>query len=169
VADLTQTDNITDADLGKWYALQQQLNKLKVEEHFLRLQVFKHYFKAPNEGTNTHKLPDDYQVKGVYVINRKVLLEQMQAMCTRPEVGPGEFGPSVLEVAGVKVSELIKWTPELAIKSYRELTDEQRKLVDQMLEIKEGSPQLKVDPPAKPRGKKAAAPDEVAEDKGPEA
>lgn len=168
MTDLTD-DGVTDADLAKWFLKVAELNKLKQEEHFLRMRIFKHYFKTPKEGTNTFILPDKYQLKGVYVINRKVLEEQMQAMCTRPAVSATEFGPSVLEAAGVNISELLKWTPELSISAYRTLTAEQVHLVDQMLEVKEGSPQMKVEPPPKPRaGKTKAKPDDVQEEKGPQ-
>jgi hypothetical protein len=48
---------------------------------------------------------------------------------------------------------------------YRELTEEQRHLVDQMLLIDAGSPSLKIEPPAKKRGAKAKV-DDVQDNPG---
>lgn len=143
---------VTEADLAAWFKAKAELARLKSTEMLLRQRVFRHYFPDPKEGTNTFVLPDNYRLKGVHTLNRKVLIEVMQAMCFRPQTPDGTYMPSKLEEARVDIAQLIKWTPELVISAYRELTAEQMHLVDQMLEISPGSPQMSVDPPAKPRG-----------------
>lgn len=148
--------------LAQWYGYVKELQRLKAAEMLLRQRIFRLYFPDPREGTNTAVLPDTYQLKGTHVINRKVIEESMQALCYRAPNPDGTFQPSKLEQAGVRVDMLIKWKPELAISAYRELTEEQRHLVDQMLLIDQGSPSLKIEPPKKPRGGAAKpAPDDI--------
>jgi hypothetical protein len=156
---------VTADDLALWFKTTQELAKLRAAEMLMRQRIFKAYFPTPKEGTNTAVLPDTFQLKGVHVINRKIVEESMQALCYRPQISEGVFGPSKLEQAGVSPQQIIKWKPELAIAVYRELTEEQQHLVDQMLLIDAGSPQLKIEPPVKKRGAKPAV-DDVAEDKG---
>lgn len=125
--------------ISKWNDLQARLAKVKAEEMLLRQALFKGLFVNPDEGMNTLNLGGmqmpDWELKGDRVINRKVLLEVLQAMAVLD-------GP--LHKAGIRADDLIKWTPELNIKNYRELTAEQKLVFDQCLEIKDGSPQLKL-------------------------
>lgn len=164
------------ATLAQWYETKKQLDALKAKEMLLRTRIFRFYFPEPKEGTNTVVLPDTYQLKGTRVVNRKIVDEAMQALCHRPTIGMDGhgnalYGPSKLEAAGIRTDMLIKWKPELAITIYRELTAEQQHLVDQMLLIDDGSPQLKIDPPKAPKGKKGAkdTPEDIEEPKGPQA
>lgn len=156
---------VTAEDIAAWYKTKRELDTLKATEMLMRQRIFKAFFPSPKEGTNTVVLPDTYQLKGTHTINRKIVEEAMQALCYRPQVSEGVFGPCKLEEAGVSPQAIIKWKPELAIGVYRELTEEQRHLVDQMLLIDAGSPQLKIDPPAKRRGSK---PLDTIDPKGPE-
>lgn len=149
---------IDAAVLAEWFNKKAELARLKTLEMLLRTRIFRHFFPAPKEGTNTHVLEDQYQLKAVYSLTRKIQEEVMQALCARPQVGVNElgqpvYGKSKLEEAGVSPTSIIKWKPELSITAYRELTEEQRHLVDQMLLIEPGSPQLTITPPAKRRGK----------------
>lgn len=149
----------TPEDIGAWYTVKKELDALKAKEMLMRQHIFKTFFPTPKEGTNTVVLPDTFQLKGLHTINRKIVEEGMQALCYRPQLSEGVFGPSKLEQAGVSPAVIIKWKPELSIAAYRELTQEQQHLVDQMLLIDAGSPQLKVEPPAKRRGGKTAVDD----------
>jgi hypothetical protein len=150
---------VSAEDIAAWYKAKRELDALKAKEMLMRQHIFKAFFPTPKEGTNTVVLPDTYQLKGVHTINRKIVEEAMQALCYRPQLAEGVFGPSKLEQAGISPTTIIKWKPELAIGAYRELTEEQRHLVDQMLLIDAGSPQLKIEPPAKKRGAKPGVDD----------
>ncbi len=134
----------TQEEMFRWYELQQKLATLKQEEHFMRLRLFKHYFPAPVEGTNTFALDDGYELKGKHVIDRKV---DKAALTT--------LTPKLIEL-GVSVDGLIKRDPELITSAYRplqkdtsELGKKKLNLFDQCLIIKPGSPQLEVVLPAK--------------------
>jgi hypothetical protein len=125
--------------ISKWNDLQEKLAKIKAEEMLLRTALFKGLFVDPREGVNTLPLStmhmDDWELKGERTINRKIDLPVLQAMAV-------PNGP--LHIAGIRADDLVVWKPELNLKNYRELTAEQKPVFDQCLEIKDGSPQLKL-------------------------
>jgi hypothetical protein len=125
--------------ISKWNDLQEKLAKIKAEEMLLRTALFKGLFVDPREGVNTLPLStmhmDDWELKGERTINRKIDLPVLQAMAV-------PNGP--LHIAGIRADDLVVWKPELNLKNYRELTAEQKLVFDQCLEIKDGSPQLKL-------------------------
>lgn len=139
---------VTEKDLADWYLLTEQLSKLKAAEALLRPRIYKHFFPDPVEGTNTYILPDKFQLKAVRKIDRKVDEASMFAF-RAPEVVEGvTSNSSRFEQADIKADELFKPKYELVTSAYRKLTDEQRKVVDQVLIIKDGSPQLDITPPS---------------------
>lgn len=137
VGTIIPPDVVTQEDVAQWYKTKQELDALKFKEHTMRIRIMRFYFTEPKEGTNTYLLPDQYQLKGTHVINR--------------EVDPGALDANRLRYqrAGINVDALVEYKPSLKIREYRTLTEEQRKLFDESLVIKEGSPQLKIDPPSK--------------------
>lgn len=134
----------------EWYLLQDELKALKAKEMLLRQKLFKFYFPTPNEGTNSLDLdplmsaegfePDGRVLKGGHVINREIDAASLQVL-----------GPQFSNL-GIKVADVVKWKPSLAVGDYRKLTKEQLKFFDQCLIIKPGSPTLEVVLPKK-RGK----------------
>jgi len=134
-------NTVTQKDLEEWYRATEELTKAKQKEIILRMRIFKHYFPNPSEGTNTFALPDGYEIKGVHKINRTVEPAALVVL-----------GPK-FEEAKISVSSLIKYEPDLVIKEYRTLTDEQRNLFDQALIIKDGTPDVKIVQPARNKAK----------------
>ena len=132
------------ATLAQWYAKRAELAKLAQEEHFLRMMIFGHYFPAPVEGTNTFVLPDLYQLKAKYSIYRKIDEAALAAWRT-----PNENNQTRFQQLGLSETKLIRWAPDVNMKEYRVLTEEERKTFDTILEIKPGSPQMEIVPPAK--------------------
>lgn len=130
-------NTVTQKDLEEWYKATEELTRAKAKEILLRMRIFKHYFPAPKEGTNTFVLPDSYELKGVHKINRSVEEAALEVL-----------KPKFVE-AKIRVDSLIEYKPDLKIKEYRTLTDEQRTLFDQALIIKDGTPDLKIVLPAK--------------------
>lgn len=123
---------VTQADMERWYVVQEQLTKLKNEENLLRQKIFKGMFPAPKEGTNSVDLADGYVLKGKRVINRTV--------------DEAAFKASIEELAknGIATDAIVKFKPELVTSEYRTLTDEQRNLFDCVLIIKDGMPGLEI-------------------------
>ena len=123
--------SITQHELNRWYALQQELAEIKVQEMALRKKLFNHFFLKPTEGTNTVNL-GDWKVVGKYVITRTVDGASIKAR------------DDELREYGIPLDDVIEWKPTLKIGAYRKLTKEQVHLLDQCLEIKEGSPSLQM-------------------------
>lgn len=128
---------VTQEDLEKWYVLQDQLKALKHTESILRKRIFSHYFPTPAEGNNDIELADGFLLKGTYPITRKV---DEGAFTTLKET---------FREKGINPDNLVDWKPSLVKAAYNRLTAEERKLFDQVLTIKPGSPSMKVVLPKK--------------------
>lgn len=126
-------NTVTQTDLNEWDALQKQLSALKSAEMLLRMKIFKGLFLNPVEGTNTLPLGDEgWVIKAKYPINRK------------PDVALLTARAAELRAAGIPLDSVIRTIPELATGEYRKLTEEQRNLLDQVMEVKPGSPALEI-------------------------
>lgn len=124
---------VTQADLDSWNQMQTQLAALKSAEMLLRIKIFKGLFPNPVEGTNSVPLgTEGWVIKAKYQITRK------------PDVALLTAKAAELRKAGIVLEDVIRTIPELAVGEYRELTDDQRHLLDQVLEIKPGSPSLEI-------------------------
>lgn len=127
--------------VGDWYSDVLELKKLKVREMMLRKRIFNHYFPTPLEGTNTFILPDDYQLKGNYKIDRAVEHEPLVLL-------KDDFREK-----GISVDDLVEYKPSLILKNYRALSEENKTTFGQVLSIKPGSPSLEIKPPSKKKAK----------------
>lgn len=134
-------DTITQQDLVEWDVARQELAKLKLKEMMLRQRIFKGFFPVPVEGTNTHPLAQGWVLKGVYSLNRAV------------DIGAFTSMRDLFQQQGLRPDVLVKFTPELVKSEYSKLTKEEQNLFDRCLLIKEGSPTLKIELPAKNRPK----------------
>lgn len=130
-------DQVTQADLEAWYKADQELKALKSKEMLLRRRIFNGLFIDPKEGTNNHELGDGYVLKGKRTINREVEMSTFLAM--REELPQHGITPGVI----------VRWKPELVVKEYRALTDEQRAFFERCLIIKDGAPGLEIVLPKK--------------------
>jgi hypothetical protein len=130
-------NTVTQADINAWYEMQEQLKKLKASEMILRTKIFKAFFPTPKEGTNTAPLAEGWVIKGTFSIIREIDVGALDAL--------GE----VFEKAHISKDKLVKYTPSLKKAEYNTLTEEQKKLFDNALIIKPGSPSLEIVLPAK--------------------
>lgn len=146
-------NQVTQKDLEDWYKLQDELRKIKAAEMLLRQKIYKGLFKEPVEGTNSIPLGAGWVIKAKRVINRDIDLASLQVNSAVEEATK----QSRLSLAGITVEKLIKWKPELVTKEYRNLTEEQVKIFDECLIIKDGSPGLEIVLPAKAAAEAAAA------------
>jgi hypothetical protein len=122
--------------LELWYKMQDDLKILRDAESSLRNEIFKDAFPSPKEGTNKVDLGEGWILNATLPITRKVDIAAFLAMKEQ------------LEEAHISPDKMVKFLPELELKQYRCLTEEEVHLVDQFLIIKEGSPQMKVVLPA---------------------
>lgn len=128
--------------LAKWFAMAQEISKLKQQEGLLRKRIFTHFFPKPKEGTNTHILPDGYQLKATHVVNRTVDPATVRTL-----------RESFVEKQ-IPIDDLVDWKPSLVKSIYNGLTEEQQHLFDQCLIVKDGSPTLTISAPSTKPGKK---------------
>ena len=128
---------LTNEKLEKWYVLQDQLKTIRDEEAALRAEIFAEAFPNAKEGTNKFDLGEGYQLTATLPVSRKVDIAVFEAM------------KDLLAENGINADKMVKWNPELEMKQYRCLTEEELHLVDQFLIIKDGSPQMKIIAPKK--------------------
>lgn len=126
------TNEVSQSDLVTWNEMQEQLSALKSAEMLLRMKIFKGMFLDPHEGTNTIPLAGGWVLKAVYPITRTPDVALLTAMAAE------------LRTAGIPLDDVIRAKPELSVTHYKLLTEERRHLMDQVLQIKPGSPQLQI-------------------------
>lgn len=130
----------TQADINEWYALVAELAQIKEtkakREMELRKLIFGTFIPNPSEGVNTVQMSDGYVMKGTYKLERKPIPELMTAHAEE------------LKLAKIP-KDIIRYKPELAITVYKTLTEEQRKVFDQVIETKPSSPSLEIVKPKK--------------------
>lgn len=127
-----------DVIVRQWRESKAVLTEAKKLEVDLRNQIFQQLFPAPMEGTNTYTLPDGAKVKGTYKYYRKV---DEAAIADVMNQLPEEVRPL-----------LIRFKPEVNVKVYKSLPEQQRMLFEEALIIKPGTPGLDYIPPPAPQG-----------------
>lgn len=136
-------ETITKDDLATWYTLRDQIAKLRTKEHFLRMRIIRVLYPTPKEGTNNYDVglidpaSVGFVLKMKYSFTRKVDKALLEAI-----------KPAMREKFNVNVDTIVRYTPELETKEWRELTVEQAAFFNQCLDIKPESPQLSLEPTA---------------------
>lgn len=133
---------VTLEHLKEWYQLKVQLDDLKSKEVIIRQFIVAGLFPSPDEGTNTYDLKQMNDTTGAvakctHTINRAVQTEKLEELKTALAVPENNLPKLDLD-------KLVKWKPEVSIKEYRTLTDEERHLFDQILVIKPGMPGFEI-------------------------
>lgn len=131
---------VTMQELVEWEKMTRELAILKEKEMTLRKRVYRTFFKDPKEGTNTHQLGEGWLLKAQRKIDRKVDIGTLQALSAEN---------ALFWQHGINANELIDWKPELKIKAFKSLPEDKRKIFEQCLIIKDGSPQVDITLPAR--------------------
>ena len=146
-------------DLEEWEAAKEKLAKVQASERLLRDKVVKFIFPNAEEGTNNAKLPDGTKIVAVQPITRKVdqsaldnlrkqLVGDMRSYLENLKIDTTGWADTLPVVEAMQLGDsLIKWVPELAIAEYRTLNEAQLAIFDSILEVKPGSPQVKITHP----------------------
>jgi hypothetical protein len=141
MVDVTQETEVTYADLVRLVEMQTQLANLKGAEAMLRKRVFAHYFPNPTEGSKDNKVPlndgTGAIVQGEYVLNRKVDEGELEKL-KEAMFAEGSNLPQL------DFTKLIKWTPEVATRAYRELSKDEQAVFERCLVVTPGMPGVKV-------------------------
>ena len=110
--------------LSKWHEAQESLIQAKVAEADLRNAVTSEFFaNVPRdaEGTFSLSLGGGYKLKSQYKLARKINTEALDEMREQ------------IEAAGVRLDEVIHWTPVLRMAAYNTLTSDQRQVFDEVI------------------------------------
>jgi hypothetical protein len=140
------------AQLQVWYGKKQELANLKASEVLLRKDMATFYFPSPNVGTNRLDIGGGYDLKLVFKYNISVdeaAVDQVTAAQIKKHKLPWE--------------ELFVYKPSLVRGVYDALTEDQRKFVDKLLNIKDATPDLDIVPRANYEAAQAHAEAAVAE------
>lgn len=136
-----QTD---DELLQQWKLWKDRTAFAQAKERALRSVIIHRHFPTPKEGSNNVELelaPErTCKLTLKYPIERKVDADTLDALIKAAHADPVGGHP----LAAVDFAKLIRRKPELAVKEYRDLTDEKRCLFDTCLVIKPGSAQLEM-------------------------
>lgn len=120
-----------DALILDWREMQSQLSRLKHDELALRNQIVEKMFdKETSQGTETLDLGNDYSLKAVKKLNYKI-------------VGKREEIIAKIQSLPVEIqSRLISWKPSLSSAEYKKLSAIQAIAIQEIVEIKPGTPTL---------------------------
>lgn len=129
---------VTVQTLSEWFNAKKELAALKSKEALLRSTIVKHFFPKLDEGTNK-QFDDNLLGAGFRIVAKVPYTREIDA-------GVLEALLPQLREKKIDVSKLVRMKPELELKEYRKLTEEERHLFDQCLTIKEGSPQVAIEP-----------------------
>ena len=124
--------------LSKWNEVQESLRQAKEAEAELRKAVISEFFaNVPQDAEGTFSLPlgGGYKLKSQYKLARKINAEALNEMREQ------------IEAAGVRLDEVIHWTPVLRMAAYNTLTLDQRQVFNEVIESKQSIPVLKIEAP----------------------
>lgn len=119
-----EAEKATNEDIMEWLKLKSALATVKAKEGILRQKIIKTFFAAPKEGTNNFELGNGYKLKFTHKLQRDI----DEALLTN-------LLPSFAE-KGINVDDLIERKPSLKIKPWRELTEEQALVFNQVVTTK---------------------------------
>ena len=117
----------------EWNYLNDQIKALKDKEMTLRTKLADFYFPTPKEGTNTTDLPDGWKLKGKFQYYRNIDKAALPAVLEKLPEGTED--------------KVINYKPELKLRDYKNLLEDHKKIFDEALVIKPGTPSLELVPP----------------------
>lgn len=138
---MSEANNLTPekayALLQEWYIDKGKLSELKEVEGFTRRRLVAFYFPSPEEGTNRLDLGQGYDLKLNHSYDYKV-----------DEAAVDQVTQAEIKKHKLPWDDLFVYKPTLNKKVYNDLTSEQQKFVQALLDIKPASPQLDIVPTA---------------------
>lgn len=121
--------------LNRWQDLKEKLAALSAEELKLRTALFAGCFPEPREGTNNLPMPTGYTLRARYPIYRTLDPAKLDELVRTKRLP-------------LRAANAVKRTKvELAITGYRDLDPDTRKIVDEAITAKPGTPSLELVPP----------------------
>lgn len=143
------TANVTtnkDALLTQWKEASELLAKIKVTEAELRKQVveaFSNDAKPGHSGTENVDVGWGHKLKIEHKLNYKL---DNSDDCAKLDKVLDSIEKS-MEGGNIIAERLVKWSPELSIREYKLLSPENKKRIDTVLTITDGTPSVTLIPP----------------------
>lgn len=131
-------DDIAKVDINhlimEWSSIKTELGALRERESTLRRYLLDHFFGTVvgAEGRKSVELGAGYKLSANFGQDRKVDHAAMISVVNE------------LREAGIDTENIVEYEAKLALKVYRKLSDQQRKLFDSCLIIKDKSPTLEL-------------------------
>lgn len=145
MSDATVTTN-KDALLTQWKEASALLAKIKVTEAELRKQVveaFSNDAKPGHSGTETLEIGWGYKLKIEHKLNYKL---DNANDCEKLDKVLDAIEKS-MEGGNIIAERLVKWSPELKLTEYKQLSPANKKLIDSVLTITDATPAVTLVPP----------------------
>lgn len=114
--------------LDNWQQAKDYLTTIKVEEMELRTILVDFFFDDQTEGTKTKDLPQDWKLKAAFKYNRTIDIAVLKSVLEELPEGTED--------------KIINYKPELKLKNYKNMTEEDKNTFDAALTTKPGSPAL---------------------------
>lgn len=152
---LTETDKVTLRDylLGQWEASKVALEAAKEAEMNLRKRIVVIAFDPSKQsGTERVELHNGYELKSVKKLNYGFVKMADGKGVDKNKI---DAALAVIEADGAVgeliAQRLVKWSPELSLTEYKQLSEAHKKAIDAVIVTSDGAPTLEIVPP---KGKK---------------
>lgn len=136
--------------LAAWQKTAEEAAALSLKETELRLNIVNTFFGGAGEGTNTLVLEDGKELKADIKFNRKVETTQLDGL--RAWLAANANNPQHSNRAAVLQGILdacVEYKPSVIVGNYKELDDDAKKLIADVITEKPGTPGLKIHIPPK--------------------
>lgn len=133
-----------EALILEWQLTDEQLTRVKQRELELRNEVIKTIFKNYKEtGVENFDLNQGYKLKATFKINYSLNNKDdaVDKALTKIE-NIGQYEKFV-------AAKLIQWKPQLVLSEYKELSEECKKIIDEVITTSNGTPSLELVSPKK--------------------
>ena len=136
-ADLAPMDK-----LSAWNEINGALAEIKSLEADLRRSVVDDFVPAPKEGVNNVDLGDGYTLKITHKLNYSLADNDSVNAALDKIAKSGNEGAFIAE-------RLCSWTPRLSVSEYKDLSDDYRKIIDEVVTVKPAMPAVTIAAPKK--------------------
>jgi len=116
-----------------WVKAKIAANKASQIELEARAALVRATFDELDEGTQTYQCCDGVDIKITQPYTYKIIITEQD-----------DIENALARVPIHVVSELVKYKPSLSVTAYRQLSQVHKRIVDTILEIKPGTPQVKI-------------------------
>lgn len=150
VASVRTMDETRKAELYKklddWHRAKHKAAEWGQKEMELRKEIFSEYFPDAVEGTNTLTLEFGKALKANRVISRSIVKAELEALVTVERAKVDATGMCTSNILPL-LDDVVVYEPKLSVSEWKKLPEESRKLLADVVTIKDGAPTLSIETP----------------------